>query len=105
MKELYTYNGFTGTKKQWSEHIGISYGSMINRFQKHFPDRQDKVFSEIYLTPGANMPNETCKEAKQRSDESMKKQYNYCKLLAVRKSLKQQLESVENQIVDNGFGR
>lgn len=105
MREKYTYDGFTGTKKQWAERIGISYASMLRRFEKHYPQSPEKVFSTVYLTPGANMPNETCKEAKQRSDKSMKKQYNYCKLLAIRKSLKQQLASVEQQIKDNGFGR
>ncbi|QLF85125.1 hypothetical protein [Nostoc phage YongM] len=105
MKQLYTYDGFTGTKKQWSERLGIGYQSMLRRFEKHWPDRPEKVFSTVYLTPGANMPNETCKEAKKRSDESMKKQYKYCQLLAIRKSVKQQLESVEQQIKNNGFGR
>ncbi|XAI95708.1 hypothetical protein [Dolichospermum phage Dfl-JY23] len=105
MKQTYTYDGFTGTKKQWSDHIGISYQSMLRRFEKHWPDRPEKVFSKVYLTPGANMPDETCKEAIKRSRESMKKQYKYCQLIGIRKHVKQQLASVEQQIQDNGFGR
>ncbi|AND75528.1 hypothetical protein [Nostoc phage N1] len=101
MRETYTYDGFTGTKKEWSDRIGISYGAMIERFKKHYPDRLEKVFSTVYLTPGANMTNETCKEARSRVKKSLKHQYQYMGQLAVKKHLKEQLKVVEVETQDN----
>ncbi|ALY07578.1 hypothetical protein 2AV2_126 [Nodularia phage vB_NpeS-2AV2] len=92
-KVFLTYNGLTLTKSRWIEHLGISRAAFYRRFNKYYPDQPEKVFSEVYLTPGANMPNETIKEARVRSRESSKRQYEYTKLLGQKQVIRKLAEN------------
>ena len=97
---LLTYQGITLNKQEWANFLGISVSSFHNRVKKYYPHEPEKVFSEVYLIPGANMPNENILQARKRVKESFKKQAQYCKLQQQRKLLRQTLATVENDLAN-----
>lgn len=95
---LITYEGLTMNKQQRANFLGLSIGSFNKRFEKYYPERLDKVFSEVYLTPGANMSNENILQAKTRVKESSRKQYKLTALQNSKKRLSTALQTVNNEI-------
>jgi hypothetical protein len=101
---LLTYQGITLNKTQWADFLGLSYKSFNERVRKYYPDQPDKVFSETYLNPNDNMPNENILQARTRVKDSLQRQHKYCQLIKQRKFLKDAVASVDNQIKQSSFG-